>query len=93
MANVRFDKYYKYAELTAVLQAWAVEHPDRFRLTSMGKSYEGRDIWLATVTNFATGPDTEKPAFWLEANIHATEVTGCTAALHLIDKLLTQYGH
>ncbi|MBP7688760.1 MAG: hypothetical protein KA765_12660 [Thermoflexales bacterium] len=92
MANVRFDHYYKYAELTAVLQAWAVEHPDRFRLTSMGKSYEGRDIWLATVTHFATGPDTEKPAFWLEANIHATEVTGCTAALHLIDKLLTQYG-
>lgn len=92
MANVRFDKYYKYDELTAVLQAWAVEHPDRFRLTSMGKSYEGRDLWLATVTNFATGPDTEKPAFWLEANIHAVEVTGCTAALHLIDKLLTQYG-
>lgn len=25
MANVRFDHYYKYAELTAVLQAWAVE--------------------------------------------------------------------
>lgn len=93
MAKVRFDKYYKYDELTAVLQAWAVEHPDRFRLTSMGKSYEGRDIWLATVTNFATGPDTEKPAFWLEANIHAVEVTGCTAALHLINKLLTQYGH
>lgn len=92
MANVRFDKYYKYDELTAVLQAWAVEHPDRFRLTSMGKSYEGRDLWLATVTNFATGPDKEKPAFWIEANIHAVEVTGCTAALHLIDKLLTQYG-
>lgn len=92
MPQVRFDHYYKYAELTAVLQAWAVEHPDRFRLTSIGKSYEGRDIWLATVTNFATGPDTEKPAFFIEANIHAVEVTGCTAALHLINKLLTQYG-
>jgi murein tripeptide amidase MpaA len=92
MPNIRFDKYYKYDELTAILQAWAVEQPDRFHLTSIGKSYEGRDIWLATVTNFATGPDTEKPAFWIEANIHATEVTGCTAALHLINKLLTQYG-
>lgn len=92
MLEVRFDKFYKYAELTAVLQAWAAQHPDRFRLTSIGKSYEGRDIWLATVTNFATGPDTEKPAFWIEANIHAVEVTGCTAALHLIAKLLTQYG-
>lgn len=92
MLEIRFNKYYKYDELTAVLQAWASAHPDRFRLASLGKSYEGRDIWLATVTNFATGPDAEKPAFWIEANIHAVEVTGCTAALHLIHKLLTQYG-
>ncbi len=92
MPSLRFDKFYKYDELTAILHAWATEQPDRFRLTSIGKSFEGRDIWLATVTNFATGPDTEKPAFFIEANIHAPEVTGCTAALHLIAKLLTQYG-
>ena len=92
MPAVRFDKFYKYDELTAILHAWADEQPDRFKLVSIGKSFEGRDIWLATVTNFATGPDVDKPAFWLEANIHAVEVTGCTAALHLINKLLTQYG-
>ena len=71
MPAVRFDKFYKYAELTAILTAWASEQPDRFRLASIGKSFEGRDIWLATVTNFATGPDTDKPAFFVEANIHA----------------------
>ena len=92
MPAVRFDKFYKYDELTAILKAWESEHPDRFKLASIGKSFEGRDIWLATVTHFATGPDTDKPAFLIEANIHATEVTGCTAALHLINKLLTQYG-
>ncbi len=92
MPAIRFDKFYKYDELTAILQAWATEQPDRLRLASIGKSFEGRDIWLATITNFATGPDTEKPAFFIEANIHAPEVTGCTAALHLIHKLLTQYG-
>ena len=27
------------------------------RLESIGKSYEGRDIWLVTVTNAETGPD------------------------------------
>ena len=89
---VRFDKFYKYDELTSILKAWATEQPDRFRLSSIGKSFQGRDIWLATVTNFDTGPDTEKPAFWIDANIHADEVTGCTAALHLINKLLTQHG-
>jgi murein tripeptide amidase MpaA len=92
MPTIRFDKFYKYDTLTAILTAWVSEHPDRFQLASIGKSFEGRDIWLATVTNFASGPDTDKPAFLIEANIHADEVTGCTAALHLIDKLLTQYG-
>ena len=92
MPPVRFDKFYKYDELTAILHTWESERPDRFKLASIGKSFEGRDIWLATITNFATGPDTEKPALLIEANIHADEVTGCTAALHLIDKLLTQYG-
>ena len=92
MPAVRFDKFYKYDELTTILKAWASEHPARFKLASIGKSFEGRDIWLATITNFATGPDTDKPALLIEANIHADEVTGCTAALHLINKLLTQYG-
>ena len=46
----------------------------------------------AAVTNFDTGPDLEKPAFLVEANIHAIEVTGSTAALHLLHRLLTGYG-
>jgi murein tripeptide amidase MpaA len=92
MPAVRFDKFYKYDELTAILRAWASAHPDRFKLASIGKSFEGRDLWLATVTSYASGPDSDKPAFFIEANIHAEEVTGCTAALHLIHKLLTQYG-
>ena len=92
MPQVRFDKFYKYDELTSILNAWAGEQPELFKLSSIGKSYQGRDIWLATLTNFATGPDDEKPALWIDANIHATEVTGCTAALHLIDKLLAEHG-
>lgn len=92
MPRVRFDKFYKYDELTKILKAWAKDKSRLFKLVSIGKSYEKRDIWLATVTNFATGPDDEKPAFWVEANIHASEVTGATAALHLINKLVSQYG-
>jgi murein tripeptide amidase MpaA len=75
-----------------VLQAWAAERSDLLRLESIGKSYEGRDIWLATVTNFETGADLDKPAFLIEANIHAIEVTGCTAALNLIQRLLDGHG-
>ena len=92
MPPVAFDRFYRYDDLTELLRGWAEESPRLFRLDSIGQSFEGRDIWLATVTNFDTGPDDEKPAFLIEANIHAIEVTGSAAALHLIHRLLSGYG-
>jgi hypothetical protein len=90
--SVSYDRWYRYDELTGLLRAWTDEFPGLMRVESIGTSYEGRDIWLVTVTNAETGPDLEKPAFLVEANIHAMEVTGCAAALHLIHRLLTGYG-
>ena len=53
-----FDHYYRYAELTAILNDFASRFPALCRLGAIGKSYEGRDIWCLTLTNTATGPDT-----------------------------------
>jgi murein tripeptide amidase MpaA len=89
---VAFDRFYRYEELTEILHGWAEERPELFRVESIGSSYEGREIWFCTLTNIETGPDLEKPAFLIEGNIHAIEVTGATAALHLIDRLLSGYG-
>ncbi len=91
MPTVDFTHYPRYDELVATLHAFAEEYPQLAALRSIGTSYEGRDLWLLTITNGATGADHEKPAFWLDANIHATEVTGSVAALHLITQLLEQY--
>lgn len=92
MANIKFDRYYRYDQLTEILQDWANEYPTLCKVESIGKSYEGRDIWLMTVTNFDTGTDTDKPALWVDGNIHATEVSPSSAALYLLNKLLTTYG-
>jgi murein tripeptide amidase MpaA len=86
--RVRFDRFYTYAGLTETLEAWASEFPTQFAFESIGKSYEGRDIWLCTVTNAETGQPEEKPAVFVHAQIHAMEFTGTTAALHLLDHLL-----
>ena len=92
MNGAPFDRFVKFPELTEILEAFASEHPSLVRLDSIGKSYEDRDIWLCTVTNHELGDASEKPAIWIDANIHATELTGSTAALYLINKLVTQYG-
>ena len=89
---VSFDLFYSYDELTALLHAWAEARPELVQVESMGQSYEGRDIWLVTLTNAETGPSIEKPGFLIEANIHSVEWTGSTAALHLIQRLVDGYG-
>src|ERR1043165_1033540 len=87
-----FDHYYRYDELTSLLQAMAEAHPDLLRLESVGKSHEGREIWLATVTRFEAGPAEEKPALWVDGNIHATEVSACSACIYLLERLATEHG-
>src|SRR4028119_1186007 len=91
MPSVDFSQYYQYDDLVAILREYAEAYPQLAQLTSIGKSYEGRDLWLMIITNQATGADAEKPAYWVDGNIHATEVTGSTAALHVIHRLLDDY--
>jgi murein tripeptide amidase MpaA len=92
MPAIAFDRFYRHADLTALLKAFAAEYPGLAAIESIGKSYEGRDIWVLTVTNMATGPAAEKPAFWVDGNIHATEVAASAANLYFLHMLLTQYG-
>ena len=92
MAAIRFDTYYRYGDLVRFLTGWAETHSELVRLEPIGKSYEGREIYVVRVTNYKTGPDTDKPALWVDGNIHATEVAGSMACLHLLHRLITGYG-
>lgn len=93
MPQISFDRYYRYKELTDLLHAFAKEYPNLVSIESIGKSHEGKDIWLATVTDSITGTHDSKPAFWCDGNIHASEVSASTAVLYLLNKLCTQYGN
>jgi hypothetical protein len=87
-----FRHYHKYDEINAFLNQWTKDYPNLVDLYSVGKSFEGRDIWQITITNKATGKDTDKPAMFLEGNRHSGEVTGAESALWFAWYLLTNYG-
>jgi len=88
----RFDTFLRHDALTRLLQDYAAARPDLVEIRSLGRSHEGRDIWLAVVTNRHTGADTDKPAFWVDGNIHAAELTASTACLYWLHQLLGTYG-
>lgn len=89
---MNFNHYFTNDELAEILSGWVGEYPALAALSTLGHSYEGRPIPLLTLTNQASGPDTDKPAIWIDANIHASELASTTTALHIAHTLLTSYG-
>lgn len=101
--QLQWDRFYDHAAIGEIGRRLQAAHPNTCRLSSIGKSHEGRDLWLITVTDFTTGPDTDKPAMYIDGNIHSNEVQGSEFALYTawylcemqgqnawIDSLLTQ---
>lgn len=86
------DHYPRYDEIQAFLKAAAKAYPKFCKLHDIGRSYEGRPIVAIEITNSATGPAEEKPAYWIDANTHASELTGSVVVCHTIHHLLTKYG-
>ena len=87
-----FGHYHSLEETLELLRGWEARYPDLVTLYSVGKSFEGRDIWQLTITSEKTGKDTDKPAFFLEGGRHAGEITGVEATLYFIDLVLGGYG-
>ena len=89
---MEFNRYFNNEELDAVASGWARSFPQLVKVSELGKSHEGKAIPLLTLTNEETGAPADKPAVWIDANIHATEVAGTTVALHIAHTLLSGYG-
>ncbi len=87
-----FNRLYDYPELVEALRTLVKAYPDFLSIQSVGKSVEGRDIWCVTINNPKTGPDRDKPAMYVDGNIHGNEVQAAEASLYLIWYLMENYG-
>ena len=87
-----FDRFYKHHELTELLHAFAAARPEVVELRELGRSHENRPIWVLVLTRKASGADQDKPAFWVDGNIHAAELTASTACLYWLHHLLSKDG-
>lgn len=88
----QYDHYYKYDELEKNLKYFSDKYHELCDLESICVTEENRNVYAMTITNKKTGAALDKPAFHIDGNTHAGEVTGSMAAMHAIDVLLTGYG-
>lgn len=88
LPELPFRHFLTHSEVTAFVQALTAACPDWVRLSSLGLSREGRELHLLTITDPATGPAEDKPAYLIHGNIHAAELSGTHAALHTARQLV-----
>ncbi len=78
----QWNRYHDYRQATQLLKQLARAFPERCRLQSLGKSHQGREMWLLTITNFEQGQELEKPAFWIDGGLHANEIQSVEVVLY-----------
>ena len=79
------DKFLSYDELTLQVRNWADAFPDVCRVTSIGRTPEGRELWLLTL---GSDPDRTRPSAWVDGNMHASELCGSNVALAIAEDIL-----
>jgi hypothetical protein len=88
---IAWNRFYDYEEIGELLRKIAAAHPQFCKLESIGKSYEGREMWVLTVQNTKTGTEMQKPAIWVDGNVHGNEVQGAEACVYLAWYLTENY--
>jgi hypothetical protein len=74
--DVAWNQFYDTAGLANILEKIHKEFPNLTKLYSLGKSYEGRDLWCLEVTAPGGMSADRKPAIYIDGNIHGNEVQG-----------------
>ena len=90
--EIDWTHYHNYSETTAILKNFAQKYKDLCQLYSIGKSFQGKEIWCIEITDYSTGAPDIKPGMYIDGNTHAGEVSGAEVCLYVIDHLLQNFG-
>jgi carboxypeptidase D len=85
------EGYHDFPALTNELQGLVAAHPDHASVESIGKSVQGRDLWLLKIAS-NVAEESNKPKLLYIANMHGDEVVGRELMIYLARRLLNDYG-
>ena len=80
--RMSWDRYHDYAQITQFGKDLVKAYPNLVKMESIGKSFEGRDIWVLTVSDFKTDKIENKPGFYIDGGIHANELQGVEISMY-----------
>jgi hypothetical protein len=90
--EIPWNRFYDYPEVYAHLDRLEAAYPGLMHHEVIGHSVENREMRVYTLNNAATGKDNEKPAMWIDGNVHGNEVQGAEAVMYVAWYVLENYG-
>ncbi|XP_065568227.1 carboxypeptidase M-like [Artemia franciscana] len=84
-------RYHNYDELTQYLQEINAQYPHITSFYSIGKSIQGRDLWVLMLSTEPNKKVVLKPNVKYVGGIHGNEPVGRELMLHLIQYLVVNY--
>ncbi|MBL9118291.1 MAG: peptidase M14 [Phycisphaerae bacterium] len=90
--DIAFNRYYDYDALVAQCRRLAEAYPDLVRIEELGQSVQGRTLIAIIINNPKTGPDSGKPAMYIDGNIHGNEIQAGEVVLYSAWYLASGYG-
>ena len=89
--SIVWNRYNTYEGLSELCRQIAQAYPSLAKVSSIGRSYEGKDLVLLTISNFQNKKPEEKPGYYIEGNIHSNEIQGSEVALYTAWYLTEMY--
>lgn len=86
--EIKYSSFYLYNEIEEFLKKAEQAHPDLIKLDVLAKTPQGRNIYVAEVTDRRQGDAGDKSAYFIQACVHAQEGAGTTVSLYTIKQLL-----
>ena len=83
--------YHTYAEMVAEINKAQADHPEIVDIISIGKSYQGREIWTAKISD-NVGTDENEPEVLFDGVHHAREHLSLEQNLAILRWLTDGYG-
>jgi hypothetical protein len=80
--EVAWNRYYDSEQLDEIMRRIERAYPSLAHVSSIGKSVQGRDILIITISNSKNGNADTKPAMYIDGNIHSNEIQGSEVALY-----------
>lgn len=90
--EIAWNRFYDYNQIIEQCRQLTMAYPELLTMTEVGRSEQDRPLYVLTLNNPKTGLDTDKPAMWIDGNVHGNEIQASEVVMYSIWYLTKSYG-